>query len=123
MRADFLHKLSTELIRKYDTICLEDLNVEAMMQKHQFSKSIQSASWSEFIKMVKYKSEWNGKNIIQIGRFEPSSKTCHCCGYINFDLKLKDRTWICPHCGTQHDRDVNAAINIKQFVLNKYNRP
>ena len=117
-RNNFLHKLSTWLVKYYDTICLEDLNVEGMMKNHHLSNSIQSAAWSEFVRQLKYKCEWNGKNIIFIGRFEPSSKTCSKCGYINRDLTLSDREWTCPQCGEHHDRDVNAAKNIKQMALN-----
>lgn len=117
-RIDFLHKLSTDIIRRYDTICLENLNVEGMMKNHNLAMAIQSASWSEFVRQLKYKAEWEGKNIVFIGRFEPSSKTCSKCGYVKRDLKLSDREWICPVCGEHHDRDVNAAINIKKFALN-----
>lgn len=117
-RIDFLHKLSTDLIKKYDTICLENLNVEGMMKNHNLAMAIQSASWGEFVKQIKYKSEWFGKNVIFIGRFEPSSKTCSKCGYVKRDLKLSDREWVCPICGKHHDRDVNAAVNIKRFALN-----
>jgi len=117
-RIDFLHKLSTDLIRKYDTICLENLNVEGMMKNHNLAMAIQSASWGEFVRQLKYKAEWEGKNIVFIGRFEPSSKTCSKCGYVKCDLKLSDREWVCPICGEHHDRDVNAAVNIKRFALN-----
>ena len=117
-RIDFLHKLSTDLISKYDTICLESLNVEGMMKNHNLAMAIQSASWSEFVRQLKYKAEWEGKNIVFIGRFEPSSKTCSKCGYVKRDLELSDREWICPICGEHHDRDVNAAVNIKRFALN-----
>lgn len=120
-RVDFLHKLSTDLVKCYDTICLEDLNIEGMMKNHKLANSIQSAAWSEFVRQLKYKSEWYGKNILFIGRFEPSSKTCSKCGYIKNDLMLKDREWVCPICGEYHDRDVNAAINIKDFALHKQN--
>ena len=116
-RYDFLHKLTTDLLRRYDTICLENLNVEGMLQNHCIAKSISSVAWSEFVRQLTYKAEWNGKNIIFIGRFEPSSKTCSSCGYIHKDLKLKDREWTCPQCGEHHDRDVNAARNILQFGL------
>ena len=116
-RLDFLHKLSTYLVENYDTICLETLNVEGMLKNHHLAKSIQSASWSEFVRQLCYKAEWNGKNVVFIGRFEPSSKTCSECGYINKELKLSDREWVCPQCGTELDRDVNAAINIKRFAL------
>jgi putative transposase len=118
MHMDFLHKLTTDLVRHYDTICLESLNVEGMLKNHHLALAIQSASWSEFVRQLKYKAEWEGKNIIFIGRFEPSSKTCSKCGYINRELTLNDRKWICPICGERHDRDVNAAINIKNFALN-----
>ena len=118
MRNDFLHKLTTDLVRRYDTICLENLNVEGMMKNHNLAMAIQSASWGEFVRQIKYKSDWLGKNVIFIGRFEPSSKTCSKCGYVNRDLMLKDREWVCPICGEHHDRDVNAAINIKRFALN-----
>ena len=118
MRMDFLHKLTTDLVRRYDTICLENLNVEGMMKNHNLAMAIQSASWSEFVRQLKYKTEWEGKNIVFIGRFEPSSKTCSICGHINRELTLKDREWTCPICGEHHDRDVNAAINIKKFALN-----
>lgn len=120
-RANFLHKLSTDLIKRYDTICLENLNVEGMMKNHRLANSIQSAAWSEFVRQLEYKSDWYGKNVVFIGRFEPSSKTCSKCGYIKNDLTLKDREWICPICGEHHDRDVNAAINIKDFALHKQN--
>jgi putative transposase len=120
-RNDFLHKLSTLLVKYYDTICLEDLNVEGMMKNHHLSNSIQSAAWSEFVRQLKYKSDWYGKNVIFIGRFEPSSKTCSKCGYVKSDLQLSDREWVCPKCGEKHDRDVNAAINIRDFALHKQN--
>ena len=118
MRMDLLHKLTTNLVRRYDTICLENLNVKDMMKNHNLAMAIQSASWSEFVRQLKYKAEWEGKNIVFIGRFEPSSKTCSKCGYVKSDLKLSDREWICPICGEHHDRDVNAAVNIKNFALN-----
>ena len=118
MRNDFLHKLTTDLVRRYDTICLENLNVEGMMKNHNLAMAIQSASWGEFVRQIKYKSDWFGKNVIFIGRFEPSSKTCSKCGHVNRELTLKDREWVCPVCGEHHDRDVNAAINIKKFALN-----
>ena len=117
-RVDFLHKLSTDLINRFDTICLENLNVEGMIKNHKLANSIQSAAWSEFVRQLEYKSEWYGKNLVFIGRFEPSSKTCSNCGYINRNLKLSDREWICPNCGKRHDRDINAAKNIKSFALN-----
>ena len=120
-RNDFLHKLSTNLVRNYDVICLEDLNVKGMEQNHHLARAIQGAAWSEFVRQLEYKSEWYGKNVLFIGRFEPSSKLCHKCGYINQKLQLKDREWVCPVCGEHHDRDVNAAKNIKEIAFDKQN--
>lgn len=120
-RTDFLQKLSTDLIKNYDTICMEDLNVKGMEQNHYLAKAITDAAWSEFVRELTYKSEWEGNNIVFIGRFEPSSKLCNNCGYINSELKLSDREWVCPQCGEHHDRDVNAAINIKRIALEKQN--
>ena len=120
-RNDFLHKLSTYLVNNYDTVCLEDLNVKGMEQNHHLARAIQGAAWGEFVRQLEYKGEWYGKNVLFIGRFEPSSKLCHKCGYINKDLKLSDREWICPVCGEHHDRDVNAAINIREIAFDKQN--
>lgn len=120
-RNDFINKLTALLIDKYDTICLEDLNVEGLLKNHCLAKNISSVAWSEFVRQLQYKSDWYGKNVIFIGRFEPSSKTCSKCGYIKNDLKLDDREWICPVCGEHHDRDINAAVNIKQMALEKQN--
>lgn len=120
-RNDFLHKLSTHLVRNYDVICLEDLNVKGMEQNHHLARAIQGAAWGEFVRQLEYKSEWYGKNILFIGRFEPSSKLCHKCGYINSELTLKDKEWVCTVCGEHLDRDVNAAINIKEIAFDKQN--
>jgi len=120
-RQDFLHKLSTKLIRENQTICLETLNVQGMTKNHKLAQSIQDCSWSEFVKMLEYKSEWYGTNILRIGQFEPSSKMCNCCGYINRDLELKDRMWKCPECDSELDRDINAAKNILDFSYQKQN--
>lgn len=116
-RIDSLHNLSSYLVNNYKTICLEDLNVKGMLQNHNLARAIQDASWGEFTRQLQYKSDWKGDNVIYIGRFEPSSKTCSVCGYKNDDLKLSDRSWVCPQCGTKHDRDVNSAINIKEMVF------
>ncbi len=111
-RMDLIHKTTTNLIKQFDTIYLEDLNVKGMMKNHKLAKAISDVSWGKFIDILEYKSIWNDKQVIRIDRFFPSSKTCSKCGWINNNLTLKDRTWICPKCGEKHDRDVNAAINI-----------
>jgi putative transposase len=116
-RKDFLHKTSIKLIRENQTIALEDLAVNNMVKNHNLAQSISDASWSMFVTMLEYKADWYGKNILKIGRFAPSSKTCSCCGYINKELTLKDRKWICIKCNSIHDRDINAATNIKSFAL------
>lgn len=119
-RKDFLHKVSSELIRENQSIAIETLQVSNMIKNHCLAQSIQDAGWSTFVTMLEYKAEWQGKNILKIGTFEPSSKTCSCCGYINKELTLKDREWTCNGCGTLLKRDVNAAINIKSFALRDY---
>lgn len=116
-RKDFLHKVSTAITKQYDTICLEDLNVAGMMKNEKLAKAIGDVSWYEFTCLLEYKAEWYGKNIVRIGRFRPSSKTCSECGYLLSDLELSIREWDCPECGTHHDRDLNAANNIKNFGL------
>jgi putative transposase len=117
-RSDFLHKASDLITKNYDTVVMEDLNVRGMMQNRKLSKAISDVSWSEFNRMLEYKAEWRGKNIKRIGRFEPSSKICSSCGNIFKELKLSDRVWTCEICGTEHERDQNAAKNIKNFGLN-----
>ena len=116
-RKDFLHKVSSKLVRENQTISLENLNVSGMIKNHNLAQSISDVSWSTFVNMLEYKAEWYGTNILKIGRFEPSSKTCSCCGNINKELTLKDRVWTCIKCNAEHDRDLNAAINIKNFSL------
>ena len=118
-RKDFLHKTSIELIKNHDTVCIEDLNIKGMVKNHKLAQAITDVSWGEFVRQLEYKAEWYGKNIIRIGRFEPSSKTCSCCGIINKELTLQDREWTCV-CGEVLDRDVNAAINIKNFALKNH---
>ena len=118
-RADYLHKCSISLVRRYDTICIEDLNVKGMERNHHLAKSIADASWGSFVTMLTYKAEWNNKKIVKVDRYFPSSQTCNVCGYVNKDIKdLSVREWECPHCHTHHDRDINAAINILRFGLN-----
>ena len=119
-RTDFLHKTSTQLIKNHDSIAIEDLNIKGMLQNHRLAQSISDVGWGEFVKMLEYKAKWQGKNILKIGRFDPSSKTCSNCGHINKELTLKDREWTCKSCGSVLDRDMNAAINIKNFALKNY---
>ena len=110
-RLDLLHKVSTRIIKEYDTICLEDLNVKGMMANHKLAKHIGDASWGMFVKLLEYKAEWNDKQVVKINRFYPSSKTCNECGYIHQDLNLSERQWTCPN-GHRLDRDINASKNI-----------
>lgn len=119
-RTDYIHKVTSKIIRENQTVIIEDLNVDGMMKNHCLAKHIASVSWSEFFRQLQYKAEWNGVNLIRIGRFEPSSKMC-LCGAINKDLKLSQREWACPNCGRHNDRDLLAAINIKRFGLQEQN--
>ena len=116
-RKDFLHKTSSELIKNHDSLAIEDLAVSNMVKNHKLAQSISDAGWSTFVTMLEYKAEWYGKNILKIGRFEPSSKLHANCGHINKELTLSDREWTCPKCGEVVSRDLNAAINIKSFAL------
>lgn len=109
-RKDFLHKLSTKLIRENQTIALEDLAVKNMVKNRKLSRCISEQGWREFRTMLEYKAEWYGRELIIVDRFWPTSKTCSCCGR-KVDLSLKDRKWTCE-CGAAHDRDINAAKNI-----------
>ena len=120
-RADYLHKCSISLIRRYDIICVEDLNVKGLMRNHHLAKSISDASWGTFVSMLSYKAEWNDKKVVKIDRFYPSSQICNVCGSVNkVTKKLSVREWECPSCHTHHDRDVNAAINILRVGLKQY---
>ena len=112
IRKDFLHKLSTRLVKNYDIICIENLNIKGFMQS-KLAKSFQDVSLYEFIRQLEYKAEWYGKTISKVDRFYPSSQLCSNCGYKDSSVKnLNIREWICPKCGTTHDRDINSAINI-----------
>lgn len=116
-RNDFQHKLSIKLIGENQAIALETLNVKGMLKNHCLAQAVSDAAWSSFVNKLVYKADWYGKTILRIGRFEPSSKKCNICGYVKNDLTLRVREWRCPDCNSIHDRDINAAINIKNFAL------
>ena len=117
-RNDFQHKISMRIISESQAMALEDLNIKGMVRNHCLAQSISDAGWSEFIRKLMYKAKWYSKTILRIGRFEASSKICNVCGYKKDDLTLDIREWECPDCKTLHDRDLNAAINIKKIALN-----
>jgi putative transposase len=112
-RRDFAHKLTTRLIRENQVVCVESLSVKNLLQNHSLAKSIADVGWGELIRMLSYKAVWYGRTLVAIDRFFPSSKRCSVCGHILEDLELDVRQWTCPTCGTVHDRDTNAALNIK----------
>ncbi len=111
-RTDFLHKLTTKLVRDNDLIAIEDLAIRNMVKNHKLTRSISDASWGEFNRQLEYKCEWYGKKLVKIDRYFPSSKRCGNCGYIVEKMPLDIREWECPECGTKHDRDINASQNI-----------
>ena len=113
-KENYIHFVANELLSMYDTIFMEDLNTSGMIRNHKLAKAIQEVGFSKFKLLLQTKALQNDKKVILIDRFYPSSKTCSCCGCKNQGLKLSDRSWICPECETQHDRDINAAINILQ---------
>ncbi len=118
-RKDNLHKITHALTHdsQVRTLCMEDLNVKGMQRNHHLAQAVGDASFGMFLTMLEYKCRWYGVNLIKIDRFAPSSKTCGQCGYVYKELKLSERSWTCPECGTHHDRDFNAACNIKEFGL------
>ena len=117
-RKDHLHKVSTEIIKNHDIICVEDLNVKGMIKNHKLAQALSDVGLGTFYNLLQYKASWNDKTIVKIDRFFPSSKMCSECNWINQELTLKDRKWTCLCCGVVHDRDVNASKNILLQGLN-----
>jgi putative transposase len=117
-RHHFLHEQSSKLLSdsQVETVALEDLHIKGMIRNRRLARHIADVAWGRFVEFVEYKAQWRGKHVIRCSRWAPSSKSCHC-GYVNQELSLAERQWICPVCHTQHDRDVLAAQNIKQFAL------
>ena len=119
-RKDFLNKLSTQLVKDYDIICIENLNIKGIMKNHKLAQAVSDVSWYDFTKKLQYKTNWYGKQIIKVDRFYASSQICNVCGYVNKETKnLAVREWVCPCCNSHHDRDVNASINILNEGLKK----
>lgn len=119
-KQEYLHFISNKLLNENQVIAIEDLNISGMMQNHHLARSIQELSLYDFKNKLIYKSNWSNRYIIEIGRYFASSKLCHCCGYKNNELTLKDREWICQKCGAKHNRDFNAAINIENEGIKLY---
>ena len=116
VKVDYIHKISTELVKNCDVIKIEDINIKGMMKNHRLAEAIAECNWSQFVSMLQYKCDWNGKRLIKIDRFYPSSQMCSECGYVNKQVRnLNVREWTCPNCGCHHDRDVNAAKNILKY--------
>ncbi|RBR35179.1 IS200/IS605 family element RNA-guided endonuclease TnpB [Enterococcus cecorum] len=116
-RTDFLNKLSTEIIKNHDIICIEDLNVKGILRNHKLARSISDVSWSSFVAKLQYKADWYGREIIKVDPWFPSSQICSECGHKDGKKSLDIREWTCPICHTHHDRDINASINILTEAL------
>jgi len=123
IKENYLHSVSNQLLNENQVIVMEDLSVSNMVKNHKLARSLQELSLYRFKEMLRYKSNWYGRDLVEIDRWFPSSKLCNKCNYKNTELTLKDRTWICPECGESHDRDINAAINIRnegiKILINK----
>jgi putative transposase len=117
MRNDYAHKVTTWLVETYDAIFVEDLNIAGMLKNRRLSKSLADAAMGKILNMLAWKCEEHGVTFQTVSRWFPSSKTCHVCDCINHTLTLSDREWTCSHCGTWHDRDINAARNIQREGL------
>jgi len=115
----YLHQVSNSLINENQVICMEDLNVKGMLKNHKLAESISEMNFGEFKRILEYKARWYNRKIVFVDRYYPSSKTCSCCGFKYKDLTLNEREWTCPQCNTQHDRDINAAVNILNEGLRK----
>ncbi|MBT9282549.1 MAG: transposase [Hydrogenibacillus schlegelii] len=117
IRLDFLHKLTTELVRVHPVIAIEDLDVRNLLKNGRLARHIADVGWGTFRALLEAKAKLRGVRIVKAGRFEPTSKMCHACGYVLPELPLSVRTWTCPACGADHDRDENAAKNLLRFAL------
>ena len=123
IKTDYIHKITTELVRQFDLIKVEDLNIKGMMKNHKLAESISECNWSQFVQTLEYKCAWNGKTMMKVDRYYPSSQMCSECGYINKKVKnLAVRYWTCPNCGAHHDRDINAAKNNESYEPDEWQR-
>ena len=117
IRHDFIHKLTTDLAKTKSEIIIEDLNVRGMLRNNRLARHITDVSWTEFRRQLSYKTVWYGSTLTTVNRFYPSSKTCSGCGHMAESLPLSIREWVCPECGAVHDRDINAAKNLKRRAI------